>query len=186
MKPAALYRLAKAAAVTDKPSLIITAAHGRVYAAWGCGCILLPDPIIDWLGVPDPGTYTITSRGELAGVTIPGHVPDAPAVIRDRMLPLLDRTDRTPVQASGWLHEHGVLLRRYLTRPGSREPLAVHDDLWRAWNACTAGDTYATPYSRDAHAILWAPTPDAQATALLLDIPARHLPTPPNWTPEGP
>ncbi|WP_062434913.1 hypothetical protein [Herbidospora daliensis] len=176
MKPAALYRLAKASG-HGKATLTIARHDGHTYAGWSHGCVLLPDPLVDRLGYPEPGTYLITSNGDLTNVSPTSAFN--PETITRQALPLLDKQPRTAVTDTPWIYQRGHLNARYLLHPDAT--VVVHDPHWQAWSAALSGVRYAVPLGR-IHAIAWAADPQARATGFLLTAHTGTLPPRPEGT----
>ncbi|GAA0969969.1 hypothetical protein GCM10009555_018070 [Acrocarpospora macrocephala] len=176
----ALAKMAKTA--SGDPAALTLATHptsGDRYAAWSYGCILLPTATSQQLAATD-GRYTITTKGALTPAEREGF---SAALVVQRMLPILDLPREHQAMPNGWEHTVGEFRRVYLVTPDCS--LAVMDDLWQAWRTYATGLTWAIR-SPAGTAITWALDETARATALLLTVHPRTVPTPPDWTPEGP
>jgi hypothetical protein len=174
----AMTRAAAQATYGDKPLVtIVTSPVGERYAAWDVGCVALSDRLQADLDDPADGTYRMFAVG---GLRLVDHTMFTPDFVRDRMLPLLDRPDRTPVQDSGWMRDAGYgLVHRIITGPDGN--VAVNQPLWAAWSAVTTGVVWQLGHP--VGALVWAAERE-RATALILPIRLAADPTPPEAVPD--
>ncbi len=169
----AMARAAEEAGTAPAPLVtIVTSPSGERYAAWDVGVVLLPTSLFEDLDEPEDGTYRMFTAGGLRAYD--GYESFTPGFVRDRMLPLLDRPDRTRVEDSrGMCEVEPGTVHRIITGPKST---AVRQDLWAAWTAVTAGTVWKLGHPSGG--LVWA-AEDARATALLLPVRLPADTTPP-------